>query len=106
MSLNSTTDADFKKDVLDAKGLVLIDFWAEWCGPCRSMLPILEAAATELGDAVKIVKMNVDENPSTPGTYGVRSIPTLFLFKDGTMVSNKVGLVQKPALVEWIKSFQ
>lgn len=104
MSLQSTTDADFKKDVLDAKGLVLVDFWAEWCGPCRSMLPILEATAAELGTQVKILKVNIDENPATPSQYGVRSIPTLFLFKDGTLVANKVGLVQKSSLVDWLKA--
>lgn len=104
MSLQSTTDANFKQDVLDAKGLVLVDFWAEWCGPCRSMLPILEATAVELGSQVKIVKVNIDENPQAPSQYGVRSIPTLFLFKDGTLVANKVGLVQQSSLVEWIKA--
>ena len=98
----SVTDASFQADVLNAPGLVLVDFWAEWCGPCRMLSPILEEVSQSLKGKVKVVKMNVDENPSSPSTYGVRSIPTLVLFKNGKAISTKVGLNQKNKLEEWI----
>jgi thioredoxin 1 len=96
------TDASFQSDVLSAKGAVVVDFWAEWCGPCRQIAPALEEIATELGGKVTIAKMNVDENPKTPSQYRVMGIPTLILFKDGKPVSQKVGAAPKSKLVEWI----
>ncbi len=97
------TDSSFQKDVLDQKGLVLVDFWAEWCGPCKMLNPILEQLASELSGKVKIVKVNVDQNPETPGNFNVRSIPTLVLFKDGEAISTKVGSLPKSSLEQWIQ---
>lgn len=97
------TDADFEDEVLKASGLVLVDFWAEWCGPCRMLGPVLEEIAGEMAGTVKIVKVNVDQNPDAPTRYGIRSIPTMILFKDGQQVETKVGSVPKQALVAWLK---
>jgi len=104
MGANSkqVTDATFETDVLKASGLVLLDFWAEWCGPCRQLGPVLEDIAAEMGGKVTIAKMNVDQNPETPGKFGVRSIPTLVLFKDGQPIDTKVGSLPKQALVAWL----
>lgn len=99
-------DEQFDEKVLNAKGLVLVDFWAEWCGPCRQLGPILEAIDNEMGDTIKIYKMNVDDAPKTAGNFGLRSIPTLFLFKDGVQVDSKVGLVSQSTLTSWIKSYE
>jgi thioredoxin 1 len=96
------TDASFDADVLKAPGLVLVDFWAEWCGPCRMIGPVLEELATTLEGKVTIAKINVDENPNVSGKYGLRSIPTLMLFKNGEMVSTKVGGQPKQAIHDWI----
>lgn len=104
MEILKITDASFKKDVMDAKTPVLVDFWAEWCGPCRMIGPVLEELSQEVGDAAVIGKLNIDENPETPALLGVRSIPTLMIFKDGKMVGTKVGVQSKSALLEWIKS--
>jgi len=96
------TDASFETDVLKAPGLVLVDFWAEWCGPCKMIGPVLEELAAEMAGKVVIGKINVDENPATAGKFGIRSIPTLMLFKDGQPVSTKVGALPKQALQTWL----
>ena len=96
------TDNDFEKEVIKSTKPVLVDFWAPWCGPCKMLTPIIEQLAEEMGNEVKIVKMNIDENPSSPSSFGVRSIPTLMLFKDGKEIAVKVGVHPKTTLSEWI----
>ena len=97
------TDATFATDVLQSGAPVLVDFWAEWCGPCRAIAPSLEELGTEFAGKLDIVKVNIDENPMTPSQYGVRGIPTLILFKDGKPASTQVGAAPKSALKAWIQ---
>ena len=100
----AVTDATFDAEVRNSTVPVVVDFWAEWCGPCRQIGPALEEIAAELNGRVKIVKVNVDENPDSPAMLGVRGIPALFLFKDGQVVSNKIGAAPKAALANWINA--
>ena len=102
MAVGKVSDADFESEVLKASGAVVVDFWAEWCGPCRMIAPALEEIAGSLNGKVKIVKLNVDENPQTASKYGVMSIPTLMLFKNGEMASRQVGAAPKQKLEQWI----
>ncbi len=98
----SSTDVSFSADVLEAPGLVLVDFWAEWCGPCKMIAPILEEVAKDFQGRVKVVKVDVDQNPESPAKYSVRGIPTLLLFKDGEVVDTKVGALTKSQLVAFL----
>ena len=102
--MKHVTDTSFDSDVLKAEGAILIDFWAEWCGPCKQIAPALEELSQELGGKVTIAKVNIDENPQTPGKYGVRGIPTLMIFKNGQVAATKVGALPKSKLKEWIES--
>ncbi|MDR3448406.1 MAG: thioredoxin TrxA [Alphaproteobacteria bacterium] len=97
------TDASFEADVLKSEGPVVVDFWAEWCGPCKMIGPMLEEIAGEMAGQVTIAKMNVDENPMVPSKYGIRGIPTLMLFKGGQLAATKVGALPKASLQAWIK---
>lgn len=103
MATKAVTDASFQSDVLSAEGPVLVDFWAEWCGPCKMIGPALEEISDELGEKVTIAKLNIDENPDAPGRYGVRGIPTMILFKNGTPAATKVGAEPKSRLKAWLE---
>jgi thioredoxin 1 len=98
------TDENFKTDVLDAKGLILVDFFANWCGPCRQLSPILEGVAAEMGDKIKVVKVDVDQAETTASAYGIQSIPTLIIFKNGEIVDKKSGSMSPSELKSWINS--
>ena len=102
MATVNVSDASFETDVLKADRPVLVDFWAEWCGPCKQIGPALEQLADELGDKITIAKVNIDDSPMTPSKLGVKGIPTLMLFKDGHMASMKVGAMPKGKIVEWL----
>jgi len=104
MGVNKVSDANFDAEVLKANGPVVVDFWAEWCGPCRMIAPALEEIAGSMGDKVKIVKLNVDENPATASKYGIMSIPTLMIFKNGELASRQVGAAPKQKLEQWISA--
>ncbi|MBN9543093.1 MAG: thioredoxin [Alphaproteobacteria bacterium] len=98
------TDGSFEDDVLNSKEPVLVDFWAEWCGPCRQLTPVIESIAADMHGKLKVVKVNIDENPDTPTKFGVRGIPTLMVFKEGKLHDTKVGALPKSLLVDWINS--
>ncbi len=104
MVTKAVSDDSFDQDVLKAGDPVLVDFWAEWCGPCKMISPALEEIAGEMNGRVTIAKVNIDENPLTPQKYGVRGIPTLMLFKDGQVAATKVGALPKNQLAEWVES--
>jgi thioredoxin 1 len=104
MATVKVTDASFEQDVLQSAEPVVVDFWAEWCGPCRAIGPALEEISSEMNGRVKIAKVNVDENPGIASTYGIRSIPTLMIFKDGKLASQKVGAAPKGDLSRWIQA--
>ena len=104
MTTFSTNDDNFDQDIAESKVPVLVDFWAEWCGPCKQIGPILEEIAIEYASKIKVLKINIDENPQTPQKYGVRGIPTLMFFKEGKLVESKVGSLPKTALEGWIKA--
>jgi thioredoxin 1 len=102
--IKTVTDSSFEQDVLNASKPVLVDFWAEWCGPCRALTPILEEVAANHTETVTVAKVNIDENPQTPSKYGVMSIPTLILFKNGQVEAIKMGLLSKSQLSAFIES--
>ena len=104
MATKIVTDQNFAADVLASDKPVLLDFWAEWCGPCRMIAPALEEISNTLGDKVTIAKINIDENPETPGKYGVRGIPTMLLFKNGEVAAQKVGAAPRGQIQDWLEA--
>ena len=103
MPTKTVTDASFQSDVLGASGPVLVDFWAEWCGPCRMIAPALEEISNEMSGKVTVAKLNIDDNPDAPTRYGVRGIPTMILFKDGKPAATKVGAAPKGQIQSWLQ---
>jgi thioredoxin 1 len=103
-NINEINDASFENEVIESKIPVIVDFWAQWCGPCKALAPIIEDVATKYGEKVKFVKLDVDHNPSTPPKFGVRGIPTLILFKEGQVTATQVGLLNKADLMKFIDS--
>ena len=103
-SIKHVSDASFDKDVLESDTPVLVDFWAEWCGPCKMVAPFLDDLATDMAGKVTVAKVNIDENPQTPRKYGVRGIPTMILFKGGQVAATKIGALPKSKLYEWVES--
>ena len=103
MAITQTSDTNFDKDVLKSGKPVVVDFWAEWCGPCKMIAPHLEDLAKEMGEQLEVVKVNIDDNPLTPTKYGVRGIPTLMLFKNGEVAATKVGALPKSKLIDWVR---
>jgi thioredoxin 1 len=104
MTVSKVSDANFEAEVLKSAEPVVVDFWAEWCGPCRMIAPALDEIAGSMQGKVKIVKLNVDENPATAAKYGIMSIPTLMIFKNGEMASRQIGAAPKQKLEQWITS--
>ena len=104
MGISHVSDASFESDVLKADKPVLVDFWAEWCAPCKQIAPALVELAGDMDGKLDVAKLNIDENPTTPSKYGVRGIPTLMLFKDGQVAATKVGTLPKNKLFDWIAS--
>ena len=104
MATEKVTDVSFDSDVLGSDEPVVVDFWAEWCGPCKMIGPALEELAGEMGERVTVAKVNIDDNPGVPSKYGVRGIPTLMLFKDGQVAATKIGALPKNALYQWVES--
>lgn len=104
MATTSVSDSDFDAQVLNSDKPVLVDFWAEWCGPCKMIGPSLEEISEELGEQVNIVKLNIDDHPDTPAKYGVRGIPTMILFKNGEIADTKVGAAPKAQLKSWLEA--
>ena len=98
----NVTDASFEQDVLQSDVPVLVDYWAEWCGPCKMIAPLLDDVSGEYGDRLKVAKINIDENPNTPPKFGIRSIPTLMLFRDGAVQAQKMGAMSKSQLIEFL----
>ncbi len=103
-NIHAVTDDSFEEEVLNSEQPVLVDYWAEWCGPCKMIAPILDEIASEYGDKIKIAKLNIDENQNTPPKYGIRGIPTLMIFKNGNVEATKVGAVSKSQLAAFIDS--
>ena len=104
MSVKSIKEKEFESEVINSDKPVLIDFWAEWCGPCKEIAPIMEEIADEMQDTIKVVKINIDENPNIPNKYGIQSIPTMIIFKKGQPISTKIGAAIKSEVKTWIET--